>query len=208
MMPNQTQPVHPIYSSFRRLPVPCLFSQDSGVRRNDGFAIVHGFSWQSGLTLLEVMVTVVILSLGLLGLAGLQMTGLKNNRNAYYQTVAAQGAQDLAERVKADQAGARGATYDTFVQKADNTKCKGGGAGLSDSAACLAAALPGGQARITASAGTPKRFYVALRWSDVEMVGQKGWGADAPNANPPTFATTACGDPVNGENCYYTLIVP
>lgn len=201
MMPNQTHPVHPIYSSFRRLPVPGLFSQDSGVRRNDGFAIVHGFSWQSGLTLLEVMVTVVILSLGLLGLAGLQMTGLKNNRNAYYQTVAAQGAQDLAERVKA---GARA----TFEAKADNTKCKGGGADIEDSASCLAAALPGGQVRVTAWAGTPEGFYVALRWSNVEMAGQKGWGADAPNANPPTFATTACGEPVDGENCYYTLIVP
>ena len=78
---------------------------------------------QSGLTLLEVMITVVILSLGLLGLAGLQMTGLKNNRNAYYNTVAAQVAQDLAERIKADQAGANAKVYDNFSIDADVSKC-------------------------------------------------------------------------------------
>ncbi|MDD5388419.1 MAG: type IV pilus modification protein PilV [Gallionellaceae bacterium] len=159
---------------------------------------------QSGLTLLEIMITVVILSLGLLGLAGLQMTGLKNNRNAYYNTVAAQVGQDLAERIKADQTGAAGTGYDARSIDADKSKCAVSNPLFADRAACLAAALPGGQARVTKRTDTPKTFFVALRWTDLQLSGAKGWGADTA-ANP---ATTVCGEPVDNTSCYYTLIQP
>jgi len=158
---------------------------------------------QSGLTLLEIMITVVILSLGLLGLAGLQMTGLKNNRNAYYQTVAAQVAQDLAERIKADQVGANGTTYNAVNQVADNSVCDEETPTFENRAACLAAALPGGQARVTVRAGTPKTFFVALRWTDIQLNGANGWaGADT---DP---AILACGPVAANTNCYYTVFMP
>lgn len=158
---------------------------------------------QSGLTLLEIMITVVILSLGLLGLAGLQMTGLKNNRNAYYNTVAAQVVLDMAERIKADQAGAAGSGYNALSINADQSKCAVATPSFSDRGACLAAALPGGQARVTVRAGSPKTFFVALRWTDIQLNGTNGWaGADT---DPVILA---CGSAAADTSCYFNVVMP
>jgi type IV pilus assembly protein PilV len=43
---------------------------------------------QGGFTLVEVLVAVVILGLGLLGLAGLQAASLRNNHSAYLRSQA------------------------------------------------------------------------------------------------------------------------
>ncbi|MBU1666121.1 MAG: type IV pilus modification protein PilV [Gammaproteobacteria bacterium] len=166
-------------------------------------------SRQSGLTLLEIMITVVILSLGLLGLAGLQITGLKNNRNAYYNTVAAQVVQDLAERIKADQAGVTANNYNALFDDdaivADATQC-GTGIGVvdfADRAACLVANLPGGQVRVREITNGSNTFYVAARWTDLELGANTGWSG--------ATAILACGAiSVNtqGTNCYYNVVMP
>lgn len=57
---------------------------------------------QSGLSLLEVLVAIVILSLGLLGMAGLQAAGLRASHSATYRAQAAQLANDMAERIRAN----------------------------------------------------------------------------------------------------------
>lgn len=57
---------------------------------------------RSGFTLIEVMVALVIMSLGLLGLATMQLTGLRNTSNAYYRTQASVLANDLIERIHAN----------------------------------------------------------------------------------------------------------
>jgi len=62
---------------------------------------------QSGFTLLEVMVAIVVLSLGLLGLAGLQAASLRNNQTAYYRGIATHQAYDMADRIRANLAGVR-----------------------------------------------------------------------------------------------------
>jgi len=67
---------------------------------------------QSGFTLLEILITIVIMSLGLLGLAGLQALSLRNNQIAYYRGVAAQQAYDMADRIRANQAGVAAGNYD------------------------------------------------------------------------------------------------
>jgi len=54
---------------------------------------------QLGLTLIEILVAVVILSVGLLGLAGLQVLGLKNISISGTHAQAAILAHDLAERI-------------------------------------------------------------------------------------------------------------
>lgn len=71
-------------------------------------------STQSGFTLLEVLVAVVVLSLGLLGLAGLQAATLRNNQIAYYRGIAVQQAYDMADRIRANQIGARNGAYDNL----------------------------------------------------------------------------------------------
>jgi type IV pilus assembly protein PilV len=66
---------------------------------------------QSGFTLLEIMVAIVVLSLGLLGLAGLQAASLRNNQTAYYRGIATQQAYDIADRLRANLAGVRAPNY-------------------------------------------------------------------------------------------------
>lgn len=55
----------------------------------------------AGFTLLEVLVALVIFSVGLLGLAGIQAVSLQNNNLAYMQTVAMQSAYDMADILRA-----------------------------------------------------------------------------------------------------------
>jgi type IV pilus assembly protein PilV len=69
---------------------------------------------QSGFTLLEVLVAVVVLSLGLLGLAGLQAATLRNNQIAYYRGIAVQQSYDMADRIRANQIGAKDGAYDSL----------------------------------------------------------------------------------------------
>lgn len=54
----------------------------------------------SGFTLLEVMIALVIFSIGLLGLAGMQSAGMRNNQISYARTVATQLAYDMADRIR------------------------------------------------------------------------------------------------------------
>lgn len=55
-----------------------------------------------GFTLLEVLVALVILSVGLLGLAGLQTTGIRNNHSANLRSQATILAYDIADRIRAN----------------------------------------------------------------------------------------------------------
>lgn len=54
-----------------------------------------------GFTLLEVLVTLFILSLLLLALNAMQLTALRNTTSAYYFSVATEQLQSMAERLEA-----------------------------------------------------------------------------------------------------------
>ena len=55
---------------------------------------------EKGFTLLEVMISLVILSIGLLGLAALQLVAVKNNSFSSEMTYATMLAQQQAETLK------------------------------------------------------------------------------------------------------------
>ena len=66
----------------------------------------------TGFTLIEVLISMLILAIGLLGLAGLQATGIRNNLSAYNRSQATQLAYDMADRMRANvtNSGALGAS--------------------------------------------------------------------------------------------------
>ncbi len=66
---------------------------------------------QRGFTLLEILIAVVVLSVGLLGLAALQNTGTRVNHSAQLRTMATQLAHDMFDRLRANQAGVKGGWY-------------------------------------------------------------------------------------------------
>lgn len=55
-----------------------------------------------GFTLIEVLVAFLILSVGLIGLAGLQLSGVKHTRDAYYQTQATVLAADIMDKMRSN----------------------------------------------------------------------------------------------------------
>lgn len=57
---------------------------------------------QTGLSLLEVLIATVVLSVGLLGLAGLQIAGMKTTHNSYQVQQATWLVHDLLERMRAN----------------------------------------------------------------------------------------------------------
>ena len=69
-------------------------------------------SRQRGFTLIEVLVSGLILAIGLVGVAGLQAFSLKNNQSAFMRSQATALAYDLADRMRSNVAGANGGFYD------------------------------------------------------------------------------------------------
>ena len=74
----------------------------------------------TGFTLIEVLIAMLVLAVGLLGLAGLQAASLKNNQSAYNRSQAIQLAYDLADRMRANVTGA--ATYTAILPSAATAK--------------------------------------------------------------------------------------
>lgn len=81
---------------------------------------------ERGYTLIEVLIAMLVFSLGLLGMAGLQIAGLKQNQNAYVRSQALVAAGDIADRMRSNVAGVNGDNYfgDEKSSVALNTSCE------------------------------------------------------------------------------------
>lgn len=74
--------------------------------------ISGGRRQQGGFTLIEVLVSALLLSIGLVGLAGLQAASLSNNQNSFMRSQVTALAYDLADRMRSNVAGANALAYD------------------------------------------------------------------------------------------------
>lgn len=70
----------------------------------DVFIAPHPRPW--GSSLIDVVVALLIFSIGLLGFLGLQTMSLKANRSTYYRSVAVSIAEEVVERERANAAAA------------------------------------------------------------------------------------------------------
>ena len=117
-----------------------------------------------GFSLIEVLVALLVLAIGLLGLAALQAQGLRFNHDAYVRTQATNLAYDIVDRMRANNANV--AAYTTVDTGA---ACDPLVAGAAMDLNCwyrgLAASIPGGTGLITANA-TANFFDVTVRWID------------------------------------------
>lgn len=71
-----------------------------------------------GFSLFEILITVTVVGIGLLGLAGLQFAGLKASNQAQDATYASQLAQDAAERILANREGWTNGQYKFSITSA------------------------------------------------------------------------------------------
>lgn len=65
-----------------------------------------------GFTLVEVLVSIVIVAFGLLAMVAMQSTAIKFNKTSEYRSVATLLANDLGDRMKANRPGAIAGNYD------------------------------------------------------------------------------------------------
>lgn len=75
-----------------------------------------------GFSLIEVLVALLVLSLGLLGLAALQATSLSFNTDAYTRTQATVFAYDILDKMRANATGVSNGNYDVTSDAAAATK--------------------------------------------------------------------------------------
>jgi type IV pilus assembly protein PilV len=68
--------------------------------------------YQSGVSLIEVLVSTLILAIGLVGVASLQAMAMRNNHSAEMRSQASALAYDLADRMRGNVAAANAGMYD------------------------------------------------------------------------------------------------
>lgn len=139
----------------------------------------------SGFTLLEVMVAMVIFSIGLLGLASLQGQSLQFSHGAYLKSQATFYAYDVLDKMRANRTIALGGSYNASTSSTGSDKgCYDdtGNCSASDMALHdiydwkqLLASLPDGNGSITSSSGgSTTTFLVTVSWTDANASGGGG----------------------------------
>lgn len=93
---------------------------------------------QGGLTLVEVLVVLVIMAIGLMGIAGLQATGVRQTTGAGFKTQAMFLAQDMIERIRANRVAIL-PNEDSLINLAPYAKTSGGAFPTAAVAACKTA---------------------------------------------------------------------
>ncbi len=116
---------------------------------------------QAGTTLIEVLITVVLVSIGLLGLAGLQLTTVQNSNSSSERFEATTLAHDILERIRANRQAALAGQYNLALGAAP------AGANLVgedlDEWRNALAVLPNGDGSINVAAGV---VTIEVQWTD------------------------------------------
>lgn len=148
-----------------------------------------------GFTLIEVLVALLVLSIGLLGLAGMQSYGLQNNHQSYLRSQAMLIAYDMADRMRANPTG-----VSSYVMATNDTSADPGCISTGCTAAQLATydkwdwntnyvknttLLPGGSASVTDNANST--YTIVVTWN--ERTGSAVSGQSMTNASTQTSIT-------------------
>jgi type IV pilus assembly protein PilV len=72
------------------------------------------FNASQGITMIENLVALLVLSIGLLGLAGLQAASFRNSKDATYRAIATQQATDMVNRIRVNSAGVVSGQYNAI----------------------------------------------------------------------------------------------
>ena len=134
---------------------------------------------QAGFTMVEVLVALVVLAIGLLGIAGLLLKSLQSGRTATYRTQAINLAADLADRIRMNRTATVG--YGTLFEdvEVEVPACDTTGGcmdaelaatDLSRWKATLALLLPNGQGQVVVTpplgTGEPDNYVITVRWTE------------------------------------------
>ena len=132
----------------------------------------------AGFTLLEILIALVVLSIGLLGIAALQGVGLRTSHGAQLTSQASVLAYDIADRIRANPQG-------TYLGSTDNINCDNpptapplDEADFAEWSCAVRALLPNGSGEILGSAvstviggitRTVTTYTITLTWTDRQL---------------------------------------
>ena len=117
---------------------------------------------QRGFSLVEVLVALIVLSVGLLGIAAMYVETLRANRDALVRTQAIALASDLADRIRSNRIPANNYSGTGVNDRAI--------ADLADWTTAVATQLPGGAGTVRFRAGTtttPAQYMIEVAWNEV-----------------------------------------
>lgn len=159
---------------------------------------------QAGMTMLETLVTLTVVSTGLLGIAGMQVDALRSNQSSDLSSLAVQQTHDMVERMRANPAGVAADNYDNLGTNipAIAVNCSANPCSAQQMAVydhnrwntANGLTLPGGAGRVTDTGNNV--FWIAVLWTDKTLDGATSWQAG-------TDAAVACGAPVANTRCYF-----
>ncbi len=139
---------------------------------------IHGFS------MIEVLVTLMVLSIGLLGLAAMQTSSIQNTHGAYLRTQATHLAYDILDRMRANMTGVNDGDYNNInanesVNNYTDPNCFTAGCTSLQMTATdaaqweidLATQLPAGQGTVVVDPAGNNVFTITVTWGDPDTGG-------------------------------------
>lgn len=135
---------------------------------------------QTGFTMLEALVALLVLSIGLLGLAMLQVQGMRFNSDAYFRTQATLLAYDIIERMRANIKGVDDGEYIKAPPSGTVRDCDANTCSNAELAAydldrwnkALSKVLPLDSATITKSGND---YTIKIKWTEKDLPITQTW---------------------------------
>lgn len=131
---------------------------------------------QNGFGLVEALVALVVVSVGMIGIAVLYGQGLGASRTALYRTQAVILASDMADRIRLNRRG--GAAYQSAGAGTDRN-CEPGGATCTPTQmaehdlfvwnALIDRQLPGADGAVRVDATSPPTYTIRVTWQEVGL---------------------------------------
>lgn len=142
--------------------------------RHEKLAAARALHTQRGFSLIESMVALLVLSVGLIGIAALHTRGLSANRTAVYRNIAVSLSADMTDRIRANRVA--GTAYNgTGASKGcdTGTSCSSSDLALHDLflwEALVQSMLPNGDGTVAADATTdPITYTITVTWDEANQ---------------------------------------
>ncbi len=118
---------------------------------------------QSGFSLLEILITMVIIAIGLMGFAAMMVHSMKNNRTAMQRSMATFYAYDIIDSMRVNRSAAESGNYTREFTDSPPTGTSVADNDLNLWLTELSGKLPGGAGKISILGNT---VTVQIRWSE------------------------------------------
>lgn len=126
---------------------------------------------QSGSSFIEILISLLMISIGILGLVTTQLNTLTNNREAYFRTQATVLAYDIIDRMRANREQALTNSYSVALGNTNGSVCATACSptqiattDITQWKGSISNQLPSGDGSVSAIAGVEDSYSVIVQW--------------------------------------------